>query len=213
MDSTDQARLMETARALYAEYTRKKSKRSNIRFTPERLDQAWFKTAAVVHKLKTSPEEYIEAQFKLAKASLFPNMLYGQQAQQRYKTYCIQQRRTIQDVDDLPEETVDAVYASSDETPAAALLRTNIADTYYALKCYCHSQDINDPAVVAQVCKMHLFFDPVCIMLLGPTPEFKQVFGSRAKLELRNKPALKKAALEAGFDIAVEYIEEEDSDD
>ena len=203
---------METARALYAEYTRKKSKRKSIRFNPERLDDSWLKTAAVVHTLKTSPEEYIEAQFKLAKASLFPNMLYGKQAQQRYKTYCIQQRRTVQDADDLPEEQLEQVYASSNESPAYAALRTNIADTYYALKCYCRSQDINDPAVVAQVCKMHLFFDPVCIMLLGPTPEFKQVFGPRAKMELQNKPALRQAALEAGFDIAIEYIEEEDTD-
>lgn len=212
-NSIEQGRLLETAQVLYTEYIRKKSKKKTIVGRPARLDQAWVKTAAVVHSLHAIPEEYIEAQFKLAKASLFPNMMYGRQAQQRYKQYCIQQRRTVQDVDDMSEEAIDQAYSASNERPAEAMLRHAISDTYAALKYYCHSQDLNDPAVMEQVLKMYLFFDPVCVLLLSPIPEYKEVFGVRAQAELRNKPALRQAAVNAGFDIAVEYIEEEEDYD
>ena len=211
-DQTDNARLLETAQVLYREYVRYKSKNKHIRYNTERLDAAWLKTAETVLKLNTSPEEYMAAQFKTAKATLFPNMLYGANAVKRYKQYCVQQRRTVQDTVELPQEALEQAYNASQERPAAAELRTLMTDTYAALKAYCHSQDITMPDVREQVLKMHLFFDPVCMMLMSPTSEFKQVFGLRAKLELQKNPTMRQAAMDAGFDIAVEYIEEEDYD-
>jgi hypothetical protein len=46
------------------------------------------------------------------------------------------------------------------------------------------------------------------MMLLSPTPGFKEVFGEAAKERLDEYPHLRLAAAELGFNIALELIDE-----
>lgn len=202
-----------TAQALYNEFVRLKAKsvgkvlpKAHIMRNPE----VWIRIAKVVQKLGASPEAYIEAQFALSRMEVFANSLHGETAQKRYKTYC--KNLTLAALDTPDEEDDDDETFSSHENPDVTKLKSKLTNTYNSLRYYCGGMDLNVPDVEKRALEIPLHFDPVCMLLIHPVPLFKKVFGSRAIAELKKESYMRRAALSLGFDLAIEYIEEEDDD-
>ena len=198
------AELLSTAQALCNEFVRWKAKstgKSLPGIGTMRNPEMWLRIAKVVQKLGANPEAYIEAQFTLSRMEVFANTLHGETAQKRYKTYC--RSGNICPQEDVPDdEPLD--------NPDTTKLQQRMINTYASLRYYCGGIDLDSPEIEQKVLSIHLHFDPICLMLMHPVPLFKKVFGERAKIALKKEPYMKRAALALGFDIAIEYIEEED---
>lgn len=202
--------IVQLAKDLFNEYSRKKALLLGKAYRPNNrlidLD-TWGRVAKEVQKLHADPDVYIEAQFQLAKSQVFPNSLHGPVAKKRYRTYCMMKANR-----GVPLDTEEAAKLEETLTDAPAKeLEEDLTDTYRSLQYYCGGTDLNDPAVASKALGIYLHFDPLCMLLINPTPQFKQVFGRMAKKRLEQHPSLRRAAIDAGFDIAVEYIEEEDT--
>lgn len=177
----------------------RKEEHDNKPYTPhKRFDDAacWEKVAKVVLRLKADPEDYIEAQFRFCKSVVFANTLHGPIAQKRWRQYLAVKGSDKKSSPPIP----------SDPAPWQADLAGKIADFWHDLDYLCGSHDLTRKDVCDTVLSMRLRFDPLVVMLLCPSEEFKKVFGEEAKLCLEENPHLRQAAQELDLGLAIDYL-------
>ena len=167
----------------------------------ENEKESWRRVAEVVDRLGTTPELYIEAQFAMSQSKVWINALHGPNAQRLYRMY-VQTKHSApipvkEDEEDLPKMNHSILE-----------LKDSIADTYRSLAYYCGGTDFHDPAVLEKAKEIATHFDPLCMLILRPQQDFMALFGRQAKRKLDNNPSLRKAAIECGFDIVIDYIDE-----
>jgi hypothetical protein len=188
-----------TAILLKKLFSIRKEERDNKPYTPhKRFDDAscWRKTAQVVLSLGADPEDYIEAQFRFAKSVVFANTLHSSVAQKRWRRYMV--------VKNMKEDTGTQLPANP--APQQADLSGMLADFWHDLDYLCGSHDLTRRDVCAKVLDMRLRFDPLVVMLLGPTQEFKEVFGEAAKQRLEDEPHLRQAAIDLDLGEALDFL-------
>jgi hypothetical protein len=157
----------------------------------------WLKIAETVLKLGADPVDYIEAQFRFSKSIVLANTLHGITAQKNWKRYrIVKEKYTPADEVNLPICPL----------PQQADLAGLIADFWHDLDYHCGSHDLTRPEVCATVIDMCFRFDPLVVMLLSPTNEFKRVFGEAAKQRLENEPHLYDAAQRMNLGEALDFI-------
>lgn len=208
LDETDynDIELQNLAQALFNEYARQAS--AQRRPYPRKMDPPiWLRMAKLVQQLKATPENFITSQFEGAKGAIFANSLAGPVAEKRYKRWW--QRKTATYADTYSEDTEEQ---EPDENTDIDLidLQGRIMSTYASMNYYCGSTNLLDPTVVNKVMNIQLHWDPVVMMLLNPTPAFKQAFGKRAKQQIEESNGLREAILNLGFDMVLDYLDEED---
>lgn len=189
------------ASKLRAIYRARKEERDNKPYKAhKRYDdsESWYRTAAVVLRMKADPIDYIEAQFRFCKSTLMANTLHGATAQKRY-------RRLLAIRSQTQEDTVEV---KNNPMPRHADLAALIADFWHDLDYHCGSHNLTDKHVSDTILRMRLRYDPLVVMLLCPTPEFKEVFGEDAKARLDEAPHLKIAAREMNLGAALDYLYE-----
>ena len=192
------ARMAKQLKIIFAARKEEKDKRP---YKPhKRFDtkSCWWDTAKVVLQLDADPLDYIEAQFKFAKSTVFANTLHTEKAKARYrKLLAVRQHQRGEEIS-----------FKSNPVPREAELQELIADELHLLTFRYGSSDLTDPIVRSKVLSMHISHDPLIMMLLNPTPGFQEVFGEAAKERLEEYPHLRLAAAELGFNIALELIDE-----
>lgn len=190
----------ELAQALANEFYRQQAKRTGktVRnYREHREDPLWQRVATLVQQLHATPENFVRAQFDTARGHIFANALSGETAKKRYLRW--------------KEQQLVGVPQATEENPLdETLLDSRIADTYASLFYYCGSTDLTDPVVARKVLEIYLHWDPVVMLMLNPTPKFKEVFGARAKEELAASSGLRQAIEELGFGMVLDYLEDED---
>lgn len=190
----------ELAQALANEFYRRQAERTGktVRnYREHREDPLWRRVAALVQQLHATPENFIRAQFETAHGHLFSSALSGEVAKKRYLRWKEQQ-------------LIGTPTQVEDDQLDAAMLNTRIADTYASLLYYCGSVDLTDPVVARKVLEIYLHWDPVVMLMLNPTPRFKEVFGAFAKKQLEESPGLRQAVEELGFGMVLDYLEDDD---
>lgn len=190
------------AKQLKTLFVARKEEKDRRKYNPhKRFDtkQCWFENAKVVLSLGADPIDYIEAQFKFAKSTVFANTLHTETAKARYRKLLIIRQK---------KEGVEKISFPSNPAPRDAELTALIADELHLMEFRYGSSDLTKPEVSDKVLHMRVSHDPLVMLLLNPTEEFKKVFGQAAKDRLEDSPHLRLAAKTLGFSLALELIDE-----
>lgn len=187
------------AEALAHEYARQKAARTGKPYYGNTKwdKRIWLRVAALVDKLHATPENFLTAQFQSAKGSVFAASLSGKVAEQRYLRWFGQMQP------DYDEETDE----QSDESLDIRLLRERIQMTIDSLLYDCKSTDLLDVNVCNKIIATRYHWDPVVMIMINPTPQFKEVFGEQAKEEIDQSRGLRDAIIELGFGMVLDYLE------
>lgn len=198
----EQTHLAWLARQLKDAFRRKKAARDRKPYRPhKRFDDnaCWMRTAKLVARLNANPEDFIEAQFRLSKSTVFANTLHGATAEKRYKQF-------VALSSGLRADKLDDLQLDHAVTPGKADLAGRMANAMSVLQAAVGSTNPLLPEVKQYILSTPWMFDPLVIMLLaGQDADYQREFGKDARDMLMNSPYLRAAAEEMSLDLEHVY--------
>lgn len=184
--------LINLANSLRKIFAAEKSKRMGYKYNPhKRYDdrKSWIETAKVVQKLNAKPEDYIEAQFRFNKSTVFANTLHGPNAIKNYKRF-----QSIMGYDEnIP----------SGSSPGQIEVIGKISDLIGSLNYAVESTDIKDPDVKKFLLDPYSDVDPIAAYILFYEDcDIKEHFRDKVEKKLVESPYLCRAIEELGYNIS-----------
>lgn len=197
--------LQNLAEALYHEFVRQAVARK--RNFPRQMDRPiWLRAAKLAKRLKATPENFVTSQFEGAKGHLFINALSGPSAEYRYNNWYRYKTNAYAREYDETQKDMPVTHGVDIDLMD---LQGRIMSTYDSLDYYCGGTNLTDPVIARKALDIKLHWDPIIMMLLNPTPTFKEAFGERAKQQLDDSPGLRSAIQKLGFEMVLEYLDED----
>lgn len=183
--------LEELARTLANEYASRKRKKLGEKYRPSIFKpEVWIPIAKAVSKIEADASEYIQAQFEIGRYPIFPTMLLGDNARKKYERWM-----EIHNPNKKPKEEL-----KKDD------LIARLQHTISQLSFYFKVDSIDSYEIEQKVLTMADIWDPLAMMILHPSSEFKKAFGEGAKEILEENPQLKEVVSDLGFGLVIDYI-------
>lgn len=190
------------AKQLKDAFRKKKSARDRKPYKPhKRFDDhaCWLRTAKLVSKLRANPEDFIEAQFRFSKSTVFANTLHGATAEKRYV-------QLVAMTSGVSADKIDKIDLTTAVTPGKADLAGRIASALAVLKSAVGTSNFLHPAAKQYILSTPWMFDALTVMIMaGQDPDYKRQFREAALHALVVSPYLRLAAEEMSLDLEPIY--------
>lgn len=190
------------AKQLKDAFRKKKSERDRKPYKPhKRFDDkaCWLRTAKLVSRLKANPEDFIEAQFRFSKSTVFANTLHGPTAEKRYVQF-------VSMTSGISADKIDEMDLATVVTPGKADLAGRMANAMAVLESAVGTSNFLHPAAKQYILSTPWMFDALIVMIMaGQDPEYQRQFGEEARQMLTASPYLRTAAEEMSLDLEPIY--------
>lgn len=190
------------AKQLKDAFRKKKSERDRKPYKPhKRFDDhaCWLKTAKLVSRLKANPEDFIEAQFRFSKSTVFANTLHGPTAEKRYV-------QLVAMTSGIAADKIDEMDLATAVTPGKADLAGRMANAMAVLESAVQTSNFLHPAAKNYIMAAPWMFDALTVMIMaGQDPDYQKQFGAEARQMLIANPYLRTAAEEMSLDLEPIY--------
>lgn len=161
----------------------------------------WLKMAEVVHMCGATADDWVHAQFKMAKALPFVNAAKGEVAKSNYRRFT--QLHTQNLWTDKAPENEEKITRPVGELEVIS----RILDLKYYLVANKKTDNLMEPETRQYVLsRLPGLLDPLAVILLSPDDEMWEKYGSYVKKEIMETPMLLDAVKSLDMKAAWDYI-------